>query len=57
MACDGNCMYPHMPVFILSHMQDFIQQANQTPTLQQAFSVILLQIIHLQLHVKLSFHL
>ena len=39
MVCDGNCMYPHMPVFILSHMQDFIQQVNQTPTLQQACSV------------------
>ena len=39
-----------------SHVQDFIWQVNCTPTLQQVYSIIRLQIFHLQLHVKLSFH-
>ena len=38
------------------HMQNFIWQVDCTPTLQQVCSVIFLQIIYLQLHVKLSFH-
>ena len=42
---------------ILLHMQNFIWHVNRMPTLQQACSVILLQIIHLQLDVKFSFHL
>ena len=37
---------------LLSHVQNFILWVNHMPTLQQVRSVILLQIIHLQLHVK-----
>ena len=39
------------------HMQNVISQVNHMPTLRQVCSIILLQIMHLQLHVKLSFHL
>ena len=39
-----------------SHVQNFIWRVDCMPTLQQVCSVIFLQIIHLQLHVKLSFH-
>ena len=39
-----------------SLMQNLIWWVNHTPTLQQVSSVILLQIIHLQLQVMLSFH-
>ena len=41
---------------LLMHMQNLIWQVNFTPTLRQVCSVILLQIICLQLHVNLSFH-
>ena len=37
------------------HVQNFVREVNCMPTLQQVCSVILLQIIHQQLHVKLSF--
>ena len=40
-----------------SHMQNFTWRDNRTPTLQQVWSVILSQIIHLQLYVKLTLHL
>ena len=39
-----------------SHVQNFIWWVDCMPTLQQVCSVIFLQIIHLQLHDKLSFH-
>ena len=41
---------------LLLHLQNFIWWVNSKPTLQEVCSVILLQIIHLQLHMKLSFH-
>ena len=40
---------------LLLHVRNFIWPVNSMSTLQQVCSVILLQIIHLQLHVKLSF--
>ena len=40
---------------LLLHVQNFIWQVNCTPTLQQVSSVILLQIIHLQLYVEFPF--
>ena len=38
-----------------SHVQNCICQVDRTPTLQQACSVNLLQIIHLQLDVEFPF--
>ena len=38
-----------------SHVQNFIWRVNHTPTLQRVFSVILLEIIHLQLRTKFLF--
>ena len=55
-----NDMQLHSSIYLdmLSlHMQNFIQRFNHMPTLEQVYSVILLLVIHLQLHVKLSFHL
>ena len=50
-------LYSHMPThtsiclgMLLLHVQNFICRVNCMPTLQQVCSVILLQIIHLQLH-------
>ena len=40
---------------LLSYMQNFIWWVNCTPTLQQVCYVIILQIIHLQLHVEFPF--
>ena len=40
---------------LLLHLRNFIWRVNRTLTLQQVCSVINLQIIHLQLLVKLSF--
>ena len=40
---------------LLLHVQNFIWQVNCIPTLQQVSSVILLQIIHLQLYVEFPF--
>ena len=42
--------------FLSSHVQNFIWWVNQTPTLQQVWSGILLQIIYLHFHFTLSFH-
>ena len=39
-----------------SHVQNFIWRVDRTPTPQLVRSAILLQIIHLLLHGKLSFH-
>ena len=41
---------------LLLRLQIFIWQINSTVKLQQVCSVIILQIINLQLHIKLSFH-
>ena len=41
---------------LLLHLQNFIWWVNSEPTLEEVCSLILLQIIHLQLHMKLSFH-
>ena len=35
-----------------SHVKNIIWRVNHTPTLQQVYLVIFLQIIHLQLHVE-----
>ena len=40
---------------LLSYMRNFIWWVNCTPTLQQVCYVIILQIIHLQLHVAFPF--
>ena len=37
------------------HLQNFTERVNRKPTLQQLCSVILLQIIYLQLHVEFPF--
>ena len=39
-----------------SHVQNFKWRVDSMPTLQQMCLVILLQIIHLQLCIKLIFH-
>ena len=59
---NGLRLHSHVPTqasiylgVLSSHIQNFIWQINRTSTLQQVCSVIILQIIHLQLYAKFPF--
>ena len=62
LSMNGLRLHSHVPTqasiylgVLSSHIQNFIWQINRTSTLQQVCSVIILQMIHLQLYAKFPF--